>query len=155
MVAKQTAFEEFGSEPEVEKKPRKRILSSRDFDALLKETNALKSSNDWDSFTPKHFVGLYCLLHQHVYGVLPTEVRSQYRQAVGASMRMLHNVFGADCSNMIEFMRWVWKREEFKEQRRDPDSDFRIGWRLQFGAALVNDYQVALARRRSRKRKKA
>jgi hypothetical protein len=154
MAVKQTQFTDFGTEPEPERRPqKKRAMPKRDFEQLLTETNALKDRQAWSEFTPKHFVGLYCLLHQHVYKVVPDEVRDQFRPAVGASMRMLKHEFSGEQLSMVDFMRWTWRREEYKDSQRDRDSDFRIGWRLQFGRPLLSDYRVAQARRRTTRRR--
>lgn len=123
---------------------RSRTLPRRQFERLLSETNALKEQQAWQSLTPKHFVALYCLLHRHVYGVVPEEVRDGYRLAVGAANRMLRNEFNGDQHAMVEFVRWVWQREQRRAKQRE--HDYRMGWRLQFGRPLLTDYRVARAR---------
>lgn len=139
-AATQVVFDEFVGEPTGKPKPKPK----RDMEKLLHETEQLKNAGEWQSMTPKHFVALYCLLHQHVYGVLPDEVRHHWRLAVGAATRQLNQQFGGDKLRMVGFMRWAWNRERKRHEKRGDDSDFRMGWRLQFGPGMLVDYRVAL-----------
>lgn len=130
------------------KKPRP--TPQQQFERLLQEVNALKDSCQWKAFEPRHFVGLYCLLHKHVYGVIPEEVRLEYPQAVGAAGRLLRVQFGSSQEAMVEFMRWCWNREQSRLPTRDEADTFRIGWRYQFGARLVTDFRTMQLRRTRR-----
>lgn len=132
------------------KKPR--AMTLRAFKSLIVETEDLKKRKEWNQFTPKHFVGMYCLLHHHVYGVFPYEVRDNYDNAVRAARRMLNSEFDQDNERMLKFMIWLWRREDRREKKRDDDNSFRIGWRLQFGRTLMVDYRVSSNRNRRRRR---
>lgn len=147
---KQIDLLNFVAPPEKDKK--RRAMSQQQFQKLLVETNDLKMTKRWDEFTPRHFVGMYCLLHHYVYSVFPHEVRDNYMLSVGAAQRMLKNEFKGDTEQMIVFMRWVWKRESEREKSRDANSTFRIGWRLQFGRQLLSDFRVAKTRGTRRRR---
>lgn len=147
------AFEDFVALPSSERRKkagRPKPLSAPDFRRLLIETNQLKDLRGWSDFTPRNFVALYCLLHMHVYSVLPEEVRDSFRLVVNAAKRMLEIEFSNNKTRMIEFMRWSWQREAKRLKYRDPENDFRIGWRLQFGRALLSDFRVARARKGKR-----
>jgi hypothetical protein len=142
-------FGDFVAEPRTgspaNRKPKP--LARRDFVQLLHVTNDMKERQAWAEFKPRNLVALYCLLHGHVYGVTPEEVRDHFAQATRTAKAMLEHEFDGDAGRMIEFMRWVWSREMNKLKTRDVSSDFRIGWRLQFARTMMSDYRVARARK--------
>ena len=107
-------------------------------------------SGTWGDAEPRHLVGLYALLHEQVYGVPPEELKDAWKTAVGAAKHMLEKEFAGDMRALIEFIRWVWKKERRREDMRKAnpgDGGFRIGWRYQFkNKTLLTDYRVELAR---------
>lgn len=147
-VGQQTSFEDFMAPDTKPRKPR--VKTKDEFMTLLVVTNELREKQDWKAFTPKHFVALYCLLHKHVYGVIPDEVRTQFNLAVRKAHTMLRSEFDGDQGRMVAFMRWVWAREMKRNKTRTADDDFRIGWRLQFASNYLSDYRVSRARRGKR-----
>ncbi len=145
--AKALDFAAFVAKPK--KRSTKRSLSAprNRFEDLLKQVNVMRDSCAWATFEPKHFVGLYCLLHQHVYGVIPEEVRGEYAIVVGAASRCLRMQFGGSNEAMVDFMRWTWTREKSRLPTRSEEDTFRIGWRYQFGQRLVTDFRTHQLRR--------
>jgi hypothetical protein len=138
--------ETVSSEPPPKKRKFQKHLAPAAFDALMTETSVLNSEKRWDEFQAKHFVALYCMLHNHVYKVVPEEARENFKLLVKAADKMLEAHFSGKKQDMIEFVRWVWARESKRNKARDPENDFRIGWRLQFGSTFLSDYRVARAR---------
>lgn len=141
----QMSLADFVAPDAPKKKPS--AMSKQRFEELLVKTNEMKEAQQWEVFEPKHFVALYCLLHHHVYGVMPNEVRQHYAMASRKAGDMLEQEFGGERKRMVDFMRWVWSREINRNKKRDQDNDFRIGWRLQFAPTYVSDYRVARARK--------
>ena len=95
-----------------------------------------------------HFVALYAKLHEHVYGVAPTELEDVAWFAACKEADRIFNEFQNSKLLMFDFMRWVWRRERAAEKRRKADgveTSRRIGWRLQFSRTLVTDFRVAHA----------
>lgn len=152
-LGKATAFEDFVAPPAAEKKKRapRRGLSPSQFNAVLQETRELKDLGEWSAFKPRHLVGLYCLLHAHVYGVAAEDARESFLAAQSMARRILAQDFSDNAQAAVEFMRWVWTRESKRYDRRDRDNDFRIGWRLQFGHQYLTDYRVFRARSRKKR----
>ena len=108
---------------------------------------------------PAHFVALYAWLHAEVYGAPPAELRSQaWWGAVSAATKLLRDEFSDEAHpegsplRMLDFIRWVWRRERGREQRAaaregEGHEARRIGWALQFVLRhLVTDYRVDMAR---------
>ena len=124
--------------------------------ATARELAATRAaSREWDTAFSQDLVGLYSLLHERVYGVIPDELDGPaYFAAVAAAARTCTTLGGAE--KVFEFIRWTWKREDQREQkRRDENSGGgRIGWRLQFSPAMITDYRVAQERASARPRKK-
>lgn len=119
----------------------------------MREVDEMMNSGDWSDASPAVFVALYALLHERVYDVEPAELTPKERlHAAGAAARLLLHTFGGDKSKLAEFMRWTWMREAKTEKwRRDNiQPGRRIGWRLQFGQALVTDWRLDSSRRHSK-----
>jgi hypothetical protein len=113
------------------------------------EMDLMAASGQWDQARGHHLVALYEWLHREVYGVEAAELDGR-TWAIAASMagRQVANEFGGRPEAAVDFLQWVWKREQGREQyRRDTHREGgRIGWRIQFGRQLLTDYRVSLAR---------
>lgn len=116
------------------------------------EAEHMRETQDWDDATPGHLVALYAWCHAKVYGVEAAELHSgaTYAQAVAAAKRLVDVEFSGDVTAAVGFVRWTWGREASRERwRRENGRDGgRIGWRLQFGPAMMTDYRIAMARAR-------
>lgn len=151
------SFDEF---VEPGKKDRKSNGSPKQRLALWRErAKRLLDAQDYDAFGPSELVGLYCVLHEHVYKVAPAEVQNSkvLLAAGGAAARLIRDTFEGRAREAVQFVSWVWRREQQREKKRQRDGETaggRIGWRLQFvSPAFVTDYQVELQRRRAIERK--
>jgi hypothetical protein len=132
-----------------EKKP-KRPPTERQVTKWKSEGQERFTSGEWAGAKPVHIVAFYCALHEHVYGVEPEEVRgSVYLFAASAAERMLRTDFNLNVEDFIEFIRWVWIREEEREKwrRENGREGGRIGWRLMFSPNFLTDYRISKARR--------
>ncbi len=99
------------------------------------------ASGEWEGATPRHLVALYEVLHQDVYGVEASDMTPRERQqAALAAGRVVKDEFDGDVAAAVELIRWAWKREEGREKwrRENGRSGSRLGWRLLFGAMLVD-----------------
>lgn len=132
------------------KKRPMRVSPKRIAQALVEAADRARRS-DWEGATGAHLVGLYAHLHEGVYGVAATELDAQgWAFASAAANRMVGQQFGGSFESAVEFLRWVWRREEDREKwrRANGRSGGRLGWRVQFCARwLVDDYRVDVARR--------
>jgi hypothetical protein len=122
----------------------------------LYERSREEGEEAWRDAKPQHLVGLYARLHLMVYDVLPFELEGDaFMGAVSAARKMLSVEFDGDVLRMLEFMRWVWDRERFREgmrRRKAEDNGFRLGWRLQFAnRSLYTDWRTALVRAASKR----
>jgi len=135
--------------PKAERKPPETSCSQRL--KYFAEADVLRQASKWDDARPGHFVALYGMLHARTYGAPPAELERgrDYAQAILAAATLLKREFESDPARMFEFLRWTWAREEGREKwrRQNANGGSRIGWRLQFGAALITDYRVERARR--------
>ena len=155
--ATQVEFDDFVNSAKDSKPSKPRPKTKKEMDRLLHETEELRAKRDWAAMTPKHFVALYYALHTRVYNVAPDNVRFEYRLAVAAAMRMLKHQFHDDKAVMVDFMRWVWNREQNREKKREvagdnSDNSFHITWGYQFGSKLVVDWRISRGRSKARGR---
>ena len=119
----------------------------------LSEAAERMSSGDWDGATAKHFVALWAVCHERVYGVSALRELDGmgWRSAVRAAANVLRAEFGSDAAQMAEYVRWCWVREQGREQwrRENGASRGRIEWRHQFAyGRLLSDWRVDVARRK-------
>lgn len=132
-----------------EKRPRAKTISDSAFARATREAVLMMESGDWSAAVPRHFVALYALLHEKVYGVRADELTPSARLvAAGLARGMCDRLFGGDPGEMAGYMRWVWAREKDREawRRANQKDGGRIGARLVFGGALVTEYRLHLAR---------
>lgn len=119
--------------------------------AAREKMNEMAASGDWAGADGLHLVALYEMAHREVYGVEPLELDAKARfLAVGAATRLTEKFFDGDYAGAVSFMRWTWHREQEREKwrRANGRDGQRIGWRLQFSAAMVSDYRLAGERNR-------
>lgn len=118
------------------------------------EVGVMLADGDFDDARPTHLVALYEWCHEQVYGVKPMELDhgETWKHATFAAAKLVKEQFRGDMKATVEFVRWTWRRERWREGKRregDTISVGRIGWRLQFVQRhLVTDYRIDLARSR-------
>lgn len=89
---------------------------------------------DWDGADESTMIGLFGWLHVEVYGVDPIpELRHSWHFARQAVVKIRREEFD-QLSDIVEFVRWTWKREREREKwrRENGRSGGRISWRTQF-----------------------
>jgi hypothetical protein len=107
------------------------------------------SKTDIKIATPTQLVALYYLCHSEIYGSEPIElVGSNWNQACISVGKMIKQDFGGNSIGVVEFVRWVWRREQWRETHRSGDKPrWRITWQQQFAKRnLLSDYRAEMAR---------
>jgi hypothetical protein len=120
------------------------------FGRAISQTREMMSTGVWGPAYPRHFVALYVVLHEMVYGVTPAELGPRPRVlAAGFAARMLEKEFDDDPGKMAAYVKWVWTREKDREEwrRKNGRDSGRIGWRLMFGPALLTDWRRSVLTR--------
>lgn len=101
----------------------------------------------WVAADAAHLVGLYSVLHEHVYGTPPLELAEQFLMARASAEKLAREGFGGDYEKAQRFVAWCWGRVARRERRRDKadvDSLSRPGWRLQFKSRTwLTDYRAS------------
>lgn len=126
------------------------LFTRAKFTTRAKEVEAMRQSGEWENATAQHFVALYAILHNLVYGIEPLELNDTTRtKAVILASQCLKKHFTGDSSQMAMFMGYVWTKEKSREKwRRDNQREGgRIGWYLQFNGTLITDW-ITNARRK-------
>ena len=156
---KSAAEEQFDALAGKAPKRKQFALSSSTISKASVEADAMATAGTWDGARGVHLVALYAWMHREVYGVEASELsptsgagQKEWALAGVLAQRFCAQNFGGEMAECVEFMRWAWKREQFKERKRRngearaEDQGFRMGWRLQFSARLATDYRVDRAR---------
>jgi hypothetical protein len=134
----------------IPKKKRVKTTASSSFDRTIVETRTMVEGGDWEGCAARHIVALFVLMHEKTYGVVPTMSGKERYSNTGIAGGFVRRVFAGDMDKALDYLRWLWTREIANEKWRRENS--REGRRLSFGAmvsgALVDDYRVAMARRR-------
>lgn len=107
---------------------------------------------DWDGLTPGKLVALYWLCHERVYATAPVEIdkAATWTIVMKHAGTMVQKHFDGDIDRAITFMRWVWTREQEREQwrRANGKGGRRITWQNQFvHDHLISDWRAAAMRR--------
>lgn len=139
-------------------KPRTSAQKGRDTLARLIANAKIRSRDgEWDDAKPRDFVGLFALCHQIVYGIEPIELatKTELMKATRVAKKCLSNFFDDDPHELVEFIKWVWKRQEGKEAwaLREGKNLSRLNVFAQFSPQKVSDYRIEIVRSQ-RKRKK-
>lgn len=123
-------------------------------DKVTRQMNEMRVANEWAEATPMHLVALYTWCHEQTYGLRPVEFERGgllWSAATACATKMLREEFKGDIDEMVDYMRWSWRREKRKEEwRRESNRDGgRIEWRAQFmHLYLLTDYRIDKARRK-------
>lgn len=103
---------------------------------FIAEVERRIAEQDWSGTKPGLLVALYWSCHVKVYGVVPAELDSAttWTTAMKAAGNMVRFYFDNDVQSAIKFMRWLWTREQGREQwrRKNMVSGARITWVRQF-----------------------
>ncbi len=132
---------------------RAKTISNSAFEKAERETDRMMASGEWDDAMPRHFVCLYAMLHERVYGVSADDLTGTTRvYAAGLASKLLASHFGGDPCALAEFIRWSWQREKSREEWRRANGveGRRMHWRWQFGLSMVTDYRRVLASKSGR-----
>ena len=113
---------------------------------LIQEAERRSHEGDWEEATGRSFVGLYALCHRLVYKVDPAELEVRGNLMVAARMAgsRLHDDFGDDVSEMVEFIKWAWKRQEKKIEHAASRGGTanRLSPTILFSKEKITDYRV-------------
>lgn len=122
-----------------------RSAGAKDVLRTIEETEVMRASGDWVGARPRNMVALYVLCHRHVYGVDPLELSGKaWTAACLMAARIIANEFDDDVKRCVAFLAWTWSRERRAHAHAAGAERRRLGWRLQFSAALLTDYRVHL-----------
>jgi len=135
-----------------DKKRGRRSVSRTDVRRMVGEARKMAQDLDHVKVTPSLIVALYYLCHQEVYGAEPVElVGESWRDACLAVGRLIKQEFDGEARAVVEFVRWVWRRERWRESRRhEGERKWRVTWRQQFVRRdLLSDYRTEQSRART------
>lgn len=110
------------------------------------------AAKDWDGMTSGLLVALYWTCHRKTYGVEPAELNtaSTWTKAMKSAGKLVIDQFDGDVDLAIKFMRWLWTREQSREQwaSKNGIDRSRITWIRQFcRVENVSDWRADKVRR--------
>jgi len=139
--------------PEKKRKPRASpSVGAKAWIVAVSEVNVMMVSGEWENASAVHFVALYAILHQRVYGVDVAELNVARERTIAkfAAYRMLTNEFSGNVDSMVTFIKWCWLREQksvtWRRNNPERDNGFRIGWKYQFNGKLLSDWRMMCTR---------
>lgn len=133
------------------KKRRPRVTPKEVRQVRIEEVRERMRCDDWDGAASIALVPLYWCCHEKVYGTHPAELDNSraWTSAKLAAGNMVKRQFDGDMHRAIVFMRWVWTKEQDREQwaRRNEKPSRRLSWQNMFWHDfLITDWRVAAAR---------
>lgn len=125
------------------------------FERVIFATEEMVEQNLFAGANERNLAALHSICHAQVYGVRDEVFETrEFLPALSAAQRLVRDDFGGNVDEAIQFVRWVWRREQQREKKRieDGKSGFRMGWRLVFGTSAnarstLTDYTVFMRRR--------
>jgi hypothetical protein len=132
-------------------KPRRKSKLTPD-NVIRDQVAEMRHTDDWSQARASHMLGLYEWMHEQVYGVLPAEltgkgkpVADERMKAIGAIVRMLANEFDGSITGMVDYIRWI-SRRELRTEKWAKESNVqrgRLSWYKVFGLrSLYSDFLV-------------
>lgn len=131
--------------------PRSRSIASSTFDRTMLETQDMIRTGEWEDAAVRHLVALFTIMHTRCYGIAPTLSGSELYLLTGFVAGFVKRAFAGDMRKTLEYLRWVWTREMSTEKwRRENhrEAGRRLTLRIIVSNSLLDDYRVAMARRR-------
>lgn len=125
--------------------PRRYVPFQEQVDKAREEMPLMARSGDWGDATGLHLTALYEFMHREVYGVEPLELdKRAWASCSKVAANCVQKFFEGEMGQCVAFLRWVWGREIEREawRKQNGRDGARIGWRVQWSAALVSDYRV-------------
>jgi hypothetical protein len=110
------------------KQARKGTRSGR-LESLVVEVDKMVSDGHWpeDKKKPETLVALFCWAHEAVYGVsCVADTAKLFNGAVSAAKKLIADEFGGSFDDTLEYVRWVWKREQSREKWRRENGGGRV-----------------------------
>lgn len=135
-----------------EKKSEPKTIANGTWERAVRAASEMLVSGDAAKATPIHFVALFTILFERVYGFEPMDLTPQTRMAAcGMASSLARAVFGfpeGGGEKTMAYVAWVWEREREREEwrKKNGKGGQTLGWRLVFGRALLNDYANDLRR---------
>ena len=104
---------------------------------LIKFVDGCVETEDWPAGNrgPEVLVALFCWAHEQIYGVsCVAEVARNFGAAYNSAERLMRSEFDNDFTAVVEFLRWVWKRERAQEKWRRENTGYGkvLTWRTVF-----------------------
>jgi len=128
------------------RRTRRSAVSKATIEREIADIERRVAENDWRSLKPAQLVAVYAWCHDRAYGVRPDDLTgatwSDARKRAGL---MVKRDFGGDVDAALEFLRWVWGREEGRIEWKKANGRpiRRLTWHDQFTARwLLSDYRV-------------
>ena len=132
------------------KKQRRITTSAARLEQLVERVEECIKTDDWGDESPALLVGLFCWAHREVYGVeVINELRRYYSVAYQGAKRLQADEFAGDFEDTLDFIRWVWARENEAEKWRRKNTGYgkRLHWRSVFvDRGKVTEWRLAQAR---------
>lgn len=121
------------SNPETRKRKKKNGPGRAAINRLMAEVSEMSRTGNWDgATTPAHYLALWCLVHDHVYGSRPTElVNEQWLGALSALKKLLRDECGGRYDVLRVYIRYFWRREKDRQEWRHQNGKppHAITWR--------------------------
>jgi len=129
-------------------RPRPRTIAQGAMVRARGEAAAMMRSGDWAEAMGRHYLALYLILHERVYGVDAGLTEEECFEAATMANHLLESDFDEDPGALVRFVAWTWSREQEREEwrRKNHRDGGAVGWRLQFSGRLLRDYRLAARR---------
>lgn len=139
-----------------------RPIDNGSHEAAKREVERMARAADFAEAAPRHWVALYDVLHEKLYGVEAVDLTPVCRTRAAAMAGQILRRFGWDPGDpsarraaghrMFAYAEWAWKREAkheaFRRQNPHRTGSGRLTWQSFFGGKSLGDFAADLVRKR-------
>jgi hypothetical protein len=131
-----------------QKKRRALSVSKKVIETTIRQTKDFMRSGDWTTANALHFVALWMVMHERVYGVVPIVTGNEIKRGSWRAGTVLKDIFKGVPGELVEMIKWSWKREHKNEiwRRENEREGSRLNLTYQFSAKTLTDYKLAWVR---------
>lgn len=133
------------------KPKRRKTVAASTFARTEHETREMIRTRDWEGCAVRHLVALFEIMHEKAYGIAPTTSASERYTMTLMMGGFVKRAFGGDIDKALDYFRWLWTREIANEKwrRENGREPRRLAFRWTVGNGMLDDYRVAMARRKT------
>lgn len=136
-------------EPKTKTKRKYRPANPRAYRAAIEDANLRVADRSnakvWDNANSTTVLGLYAVMHEKAYGMLPDDLASEWGIVIRHVDRFVSKHFKGEYKKAIVFVRWKMVNEYMRFQKAQENGAHyqRLIWKWLFQDRIAIDFKIA------------